>query len=115
MLIMVQPKDIEHLDHTIHHEKSLNMTVLSTAKRNTPEYRENFEKQEDIFYLEKVIDWERRIAGYSDVRKEQYHKAFEKMQEALTLVNEDSKTNGWKTGYCNKKRGMSSETKIENG
>jgi hypothetical protein len=46
-------------------------------------YKEITEVATDIFQIEKVIDWNKRIQNYPSTTKNLYNKAFAKVQELL--------------------------------
>lgn len=56
------------------------------------------------FFLEEVIDWEKRIAAYSPQVQAKYKVAFTKMDELVSLLNADPKT--FKVTINDKKSGL---------
>lgn len=52
---------------------------------------------EEIFYIERVIDWEDRIATYPPKIKNMYREALSKRHQLLDLFNEPKGSNGWAT------------------
>jgi hypothetical protein len=71
MLVMVQPKDVNLLDQTVMFDKSfMNDSRRLNSQRRLTEpkeiiYKELEEKQTtEIFYYEKVNDWQKRISSY---------------------------------------------------
>jgi len=62
---------------------------------------------ENPFYLEEVLDWEKRIQGYSSNVKDKYKLAFTKMDEFLKVLNDDPKE--YKVVINDKKKGLMCE------
>ena len=54
-----------------------------------------------VFQIEKVNDWEKRIASYSDYKKALYTRAFEKQKEFEDVMADTGKD--WKVTINNKK------------
>lgn len=121
IMVMVQPKDISMLDQTMIFDRTMmnesrRQTLQSPAKPGEPVYEELEEKQTtELFYVERVIDWSKRIAAYPEYKKAIYQKCFERLKECTQLITEDAETNGWKEGWGNKKRGLATENKIVDG
>jgi hypothetical protein len=44
-----------------------------------------------MFFIEKVIDWEKRIDGYSDVIKAKYREGVEKFAELQSVLSDPAK------------------------
>ena len=59
---------------------------------------------ENPFYLEEVLDWEKRIAGYTTDIKGKYKEAFTKMDEFLKVLNDDPSE--YKVVINDKKKGL---------
>ena len=62
---------------------------------------------ENAFYLEQVVDWEKRIQSYSTDVKGKYEMAFTKMDEFLKVLNDDPKE--YKVVINDKKKGLMCE------
>lgn len=75
-------------------------------------YEEITDKQDHVFFIEKVVDWNKRIAHYPQAKKNIYLQAFKERDKALMILVEDSKANGWAESVSSKKYGMTCETKF---
>jgi hypothetical protein len=68
----------------------------------------------NCFYIEQVLDWEKRIAGYSASVKAKYAKGFKKMDEFVAILAEDASK--FKVTINDKKSGLLCEQRTsENG
>ena len=56
-------------------------------------YKEITETPEQAFVVERVLDWNARIEGYTQAQKNKYKVALEKTEMFLNILKEDSK--GW--------------------
>ena len=57
-----------------------------------------------VYQIEKVLNWEKRIEGYSEYKKSLYKKAFEKQQEFIDVMAD--KGSHWKVTIDNKKNNL---------
>lgn len=95
---------------------SRRQTLQSPAKPVEHVYEELEEKQTtELFYVEKVIDWQKRIAAYPEHKKAVYQKCFQRLKECTDLITEDAAANGWNEGWGNKKKGLVTENKMVHG
>ena len=72
------------------------------SKINKIEYFENYSVQNPIF--EKIVDWESRIASYSQETKELYKIGYQKFEELEDLFID--KSNSWYIKANSKKKGL---------
>ena len=92
------------------HEKSILSSHRTITKEPVKVYKEDMEVPKDLYYVERVLDWEKRIANYSPALKNKYREALKKKDEFFALITED-KSNGWSLMTDNKKKGLYAETK----
>lgn len=87
---------------------------IDDNEKATKVYEELTEKQEHIFFIEKVIDWNKRIAHYPQAKKNIYLRAFKERERVMQILAEDSKEHAWEASVSNKKYGMECEVKFLN-
>lgn len=72
----------------------------------------NYSTQKDqIWYIERVLDWESRIAAYDQETKDIYKLAIAKFEEARRLFAEDTQEGGWSRPINSKRRDLVVEQK----
>ena len=62
-----------------------------------------------MFFIEKVIDWEKRIEGYTDAIKAKYRRGVKKFDELRSVLSDDTKD--WSLVVDNKKKNLTCEQK----
>jgi hypothetical protein len=67
---------------------------LTGATEKEEEYEESYEIQNPIWDWEKVTDWKKRIAKYTDQQKKFYTDMMPKVQEFKGVFTSE---NGWST------------------
>ena len=70
-------------------------------------YKEITETPEQAFVVEKVLDWNSRIEGYTQAQKNKYKTAIEKMEELENILKDDSKD--WYFSINDKKKNLTCE------
>jgi len=62
------------------------------------------EEPTDMFFIEKVIDWEKRIEGYTDEIKSKYRQGIQKFDELRSVMNDTA--SDWSQVVNNKKNNL---------
>ena len=73
-------------------------------------YEEDLEVPHSIYDLERVLDWEKRIANYSPSVQQKYRALIKKKDDLFRYLDE-AKSNGWSVMINNKKKDLYAETK----
>ena len=73
-------------------------------------YAEDLEVPHSIYDLERVLDWEKRIANYSPSVQQKYRALIKKKDDLFRYLDED-KSNGWSVMINNKKKDLYAETR----
>jgi hypothetical protein len=96
-------------------EKSFQFSSNEIDVRDLPKTKKYFEPTlpGQPFYLEEVLDYEKRIAGYSSDVKAKYKRAYVKMQEFIDVLAEDS--SNFRVTINNKKKGLLCEQRDSEG
>lgn len=97
------------------HEKSILSSHRTLQNSQAKIYKEDTETPKDLYYIEKVLDWEKRIASYPNPIKAKYRNALKKRDLFFARLAEPQ-SNDWKVFIDNKKKGLFAEVKTsENG
>ena len=62
--------------------------MLDESIKPLKEYKELGYLPSNLFEIERVVDWNKRIAGFTEKQKNKYKKAFEKMKEFKALITD---------------------------
>lgn len=108
MFIQVRPKSLmNQIGASMMMDKSLNMPsgqgisdILESYRKPVKVYEEITYVPTNVFEIERVKDWNKRIEAYSEKTKNKYKLAFQKMEE-LKLALKDS--SNWSTTVDSKK------------
>lgn len=73
------------------------------------EYDEIDECPKEIFRVERVIDWKKRIEGYTQYQQNKYEEAFKRLKMFESALDD---TEGWDVKLNNKSTGLFVENKI---
>ena len=72
-------------------------------------YNEMVDEPTEMFFIEKVIDWEKRIEGYTNDIKAKYREGVMKFAELQSVLAESA--SNWHTVVDNKKKNLICEQK----